>query len=71
MVSYLYVPDMDATYKRALAAGAQSKREPTSQFYGDRVCTVADRRGNTWSGGHARRHVSPAEIERRMKAQKK
>ena len=69
--SYLYVPDVDATFKKAVAAGAQSKREPANQFYGDRVATVIDRWGNTWSVGTHVEDVAPAEMERRMKAQKK
>jgi len=71
MNAYLYVPDVDATYKKALAAGCQSKREPANQFYGDRVATVVDRWGNTWSIGTHVEDVSPEEMERRMKAQKK
>jgi len=71
MNSYLYVPDVDATYKKVLAAGAQSKREPANQFYGDRVATLTDRWGNTWSIGTHVEDVSPEEMERRMKAQKK
>jgi len=71
MNAYLYVPDVDATYKKAVAAGAQSKREPANQFYGDRVATVMDRWGNTWSIGTHVEEVSPEEMERRMKAQKK
>jgi PhnB protein len=69
--SYLYVPDVDAIYKKALAAGGQSKREPSNQFYGDRVATVIDRWGNTWSIGTHVEDVPPDEMERRMKAQKK
>jgi PhnB protein len=71
MNAYLYVPDVDATYKKAVAAGAQSKREPSNQFYGDRVATVMDRWGNTWSLGTHVEDVSPEEMERRMKAQRK
>ena len=71
MNAYLYVPDVDATYKKAVAAGCQSKREPANQFYGDRVATVADRWGNTWSIGTHVEDVPPEEMERRMKAQKK
>jgi PhnB protein len=71
MVAYLYVPDVDATYRKAVAAGGQSKREPANQFYGDRVATVTDRWGNTWSIGTHVEDVPPEEIERRMKAQKK
>ena len=69
--SYLYVTDVDATFKKAVAAGGQSKREPANQFYGDRVATVADRWGNTWSIGTHVEDVPPEEMERRMKAQKK
>lgn len=71
MTSYLYVPDVDATFKKALGAGAQAKREPANQFYGDRVCAVTDRWGNTWSIGTHVEDVAPDEMERRMKAQKK
>lgn len=31
---YLYVDDVDATYQRALQAGATSEMEPTNQFWG-------------------------------------
>jgi PhnB protein len=45
---YLYVPDADAVYKRAVAAGAVSFQEPGDQFYGDRTAAVKDNFGNTW-----------------------
>ena len=45
---YLYVPDCDALYRRALAAGAESLHEPTDQPYGDRSAAVTDSFGNTW-----------------------
>jgi PhnB protein len=45
---HLYVHDCDATYERALAAGATSEREPTDQFYGDRSAGVRDSAGNLW-----------------------
>jgi len=45
---YLYVPNMDDVYKRALAAGATSFQEPTDQPYGDRNAGVADAFGNKW-----------------------
>ncbi len=45
---YLYVPDSDAVYRRALAAGAKSLHEPTDQPYGDRNSAVTDPFGNTW-----------------------
>lgn len=45
---YLYVRDVDATYRRALEAGATSTREPADQPYGDRVGAVKDAFGNEW-----------------------
>ncbi len=46
---HLYVDDCDATYERALAAGAYvGSGSPTDQFYGDRSAGVRDSAGNLW-----------------------
>jgi len=45
---YLYVDDVDATYQRALEAGAVSLEEPTETPYGDRRGMVQDPCGNVW-----------------------
>jgi|SRR5579863_360993 len=45
---YLYVPDVDTSYKQAVAAGGVSFQEPTDQFYGDRSAGVKDNFGNIW-----------------------
>jgi uncharacterized glyoxalase superfamily protein PhnB len=45
---YLYVPDADAVYRRALAAGATSSQTPADQLYGDRTAAVKDAFGNEW-----------------------
>jgi PhnB protein len=45
---YLYLPDVDASYRRALEAGAVSLSEPADQPYGDRVGAVKDAFGNHW-----------------------
>jgi PhnB protein len=45
---YLYVPDVDDVYRRALAAGATSIAEPKDQPYGDRSAGVKDVFGNQW-----------------------
>jgi uncharacterized glyoxalase superfamily protein PhnB len=45
---YVYVNDSDATYERALNAGACSLEEPFDTPYGDRRCMVEDKWGNTW-----------------------
>lgn len=45
---YVYVHDVDATYRRALERGAQSIEEPFDTPYGDRRCMIEDQWGNTW-----------------------
>ena len=44
----MYVEDCDAVYRRAIAAGAKSLREPADQFYGDRGAGVEDPFGFQW-----------------------
>jgi PhnB protein len=45
---HVYVPDVDATYKDAMAAGGKSLSEPRDQFYGERNGGVVDAWGNHW-----------------------
>jgi uncharacterized glyoxalase superfamily protein PhnB len=45
---HLYVPDVDATFARAVEQGAQPIFPPTEQFYGDRESGLKDPFGNTW-----------------------
>jgi uncharacterized glyoxalase superfamily protein PhnB len=45
---HLYVPDTDATYRRAIMAGASSTQEPYDTSYGDRTAGVIDPCGNRW-----------------------
>ncbi len=45
---YLYVPDTDALYARAVAAGAMTILEPHDAFWGDRFCKVSDPDGHEW-----------------------
>jgi PhnB protein len=63
---YVYVADIDAAYARALAAGATSLREPTSQFYGDRTGGVEDPLGNQWWIATHVEDVPPDEMRRRQ-----
>lgn len=63
---YVYVDDVDATYQRALAAGATSVRKPANQFYGDRSAGVKDFAGNYWGIATHIEDVAPKELERRM-----
>jgi PhnB protein len=45
---HLYVDDADATYARAIAAGAASLYEPADQPWGDRQGAAKDPFGNIW-----------------------
>lgn len=45
---YLWVPDVDGTYAKALAAGATSESAPEDKPYGHRNAGVVDANGNTW-----------------------
>ncbi len=63
---YVYVDDPDATYERALKAGAISVREPADQFYGDRNAGVQDASGNQWWMAVHKEDVSPEELARRV-----
>jgi PhnB protein len=45
---YVYVEDTDATYQRAIEAGAREVEPPADMPYGDRRATVQDVCGNTW-----------------------
>lgn len=45
---YLYVPDADATYARAVEAGATTVEAPCDVPYGDRRATIRDPGGNLW-----------------------
>lgn len=62
----LYVEDGDATYDRALRAGATSVTKMTDLFFGDRVGRVKDRWGNIWWIHQHLEDVSPKELQSRM-----
>jgi len=65
---YLYVPDVDATFNRAVTNGAKVTRPVADQFYGDRNGTLVDPFGHVWSIGTHVEDVSPEEMKRRMAA---
>ena len=65
---HVYVPDVDATYKKALAAGATSLFEPKDMFYGERGAGVRDSNGLHFYLATHTEEVSEEELKRRMEA---
>jgi PhnB protein len=65
---FLYVPDADGLYKRAVKAGATSVSEPADMFWGDRMAQVKDHFGNSWGIATHKEDVSPKEMQKRAEA---
>lgn len=64
----LYIPDVDAVFQQAVAAGAKIERPLQNQFYGDRSGTIIDPFGHKWTLSTHIEDVSPEEMQRRMAA---
>jgi PhnB protein len=63
-----YVPDVDARFAKALAAGATVVNPLKDQFYGDRSGTLTDPFGHVWTIATHTEDVSGEEMQRRMAA---
>jgi PhnB protein len=57
---YLYVPDVDATHRRAVEAGATVVRPPADQPYGERMSWVTDPFGIHW---YISSHLTTARVD--------
>ena len=64
----VYVENVDKVFKQAVDSGAKSVRDVADQFYGDRVGTLTDPFGHTWSIGTHVEDVSMEEMQKRMAA---
>jgi PhnB protein len=64
---YLYVEDVQAAFDQAVAAGATVKQPPEDMFWGDRIGTVTDPSGHSWTLASHVEDVPPDEIARRGK----
>jgi PhnB protein len=62
----LYVKDVDALAKQAVAAGAKVVKPVKDQFYGDRSGTFTDPFGHSWTIATHKEDVTPEEMQRRM-----
>ena len=64
----LYTDDVDAVFKKAIAAGAKANQPPTDMFWGDRMGNLTDPFGHSWAVATHKEDVSPQEMEKRMAA---
>jgi len=64
----LYVDDVDALFKQAIAAGGTETRPVEDQFYGDRSGSLTDPFGHCWHLSTHTEDVSMEELNRRMAA---
>lgn len=64
----LYVPDADATFAQATAAGCQVTIPLMDQFWGDRYGQLKDPFGFTWAIATRKEELTPEEVKRRLQA---
>ena len=62
---YMYVPDADAVYERAVSAGATPVMAVADMFWGDRFGRLTDPFGVRWGIATHREDLTPQEINRR------
>jgi len=67
----LYVNDVDATVKSAVADGAKLLQPVEDKFYGDRMGTIEDPFGHHWHIGTHKEDVPADELKRRAAAMAK
>jgi len=65
---HMYVADVDAFTKRAVAAGLAELRPVEDQFYGDRGGKFKDPSGHIWWFASRIEDVSPEEMQKRAAA---
>jgi uncharacterized glyoxalase superfamily protein PhnB len=65
-VLHLYVPDADAVFTQALAAGCEVKYPMADQFWGDRYGQVKDPFGFTWAIATHTEDLTEEEMKQRQ-----
>lgn len=61
---WLYLDNVDATWKRALDAGAKEQMPLDDQFWGDRMGQITDPFGHVWSLAQHIKDMTPAELKK-------
>jgi PhnB protein len=67
---FIYVDDVDATHKRALAAGAKELLPPSEQFFGARTSVVLDNDGHQWMLAQHKKDMSQDAMKEALKGRK-
>src|SRR5205814_940008 len=62
---WIYVEDCDALFNRAVAAGGQVRMALGDQFWGDRMGSLSDPHGYTWSVASRKEDLTREEMDRR------
>ncbi len=65
---HLYVDDVDASWNRAVEAGALVRNELYNAYWGDRTGLLADGNGHLWSIASKIENVSQEEVAKRAQA---
>lgn len=65
---YLYCADVDSSFRTAVAAGATEQMAPTEMFWGDRIGTVRDPFGYSWTLATHVRDLTQEEIRQGAQA---
>jgi PhnB protein len=67
---FLYVNDADATFNKAVSAGAKSLVPLMDAFWGDRFGSIQDPYGHVWSIATHKKDMTPEEIKAGQEALK-
>jgi PhnB protein len=65
---FLYVPDVDSVFNRAVAAGSRIDMPTQDMFWGDRYGKLTDPFGHQWGIATHTEDVAPEEMKRRSAA---
>ena len=68
---FVYVPDVDAAFAKAVAAGAKALAPVADMFWGDRWGMLADPWGNVWQVATHKETYTPEEMMKLMQANAK
>jgi uncharacterized glyoxalase superfamily protein PhnB len=63
---WVYVPDVDASFERAVKSGATVGMPPNDTFWGDRMGQLSDPYGQKWTLATCVKNMTPDEIKQSL-----